>query len=429
MSKSQKLRNIETSPRAFAIDLLALCEDGAFANDLVPNRLSKSRLNPKDRAVVTNIVYSTLRNQIRIDFALQKVVDRPLNKLDLLTLIALRTVVSQMMSGFDVYAVVDETVKVLPFRSKGFVNGVSRTISRLYEKGLLFTDEPDHVKASLPEWTYDEIEKVFINLPTKQICDALNSAPHITLADLDQMDKTGLKFKNGELVESAILLESSGDLNDLEQIKNGEAIVVDQGSQFIARVVNPSKDETVLDVCCAPGGKSFLLAVKAKKVVANDISESRLRKMLDTQSRVNMKNLSINVGDARDLSLAENELFDKVLVDAPCSGLGVLRRRPDARHRITKSQIVDLVQLQKEIFSGALKRVKPGGKIFYSVCTFTNEETIDFVDWVEKEFPALKVLDIPHDHELLLSRNNGILVIPTKDNDSMFIIGYERPID
>ena len=425
--KHSRLRNVSSSARAAIIDLLLLCEDGAFANNILPARLSRSNFNDQDKALITKVVYSTLRQQIKIDHALSKLSNRPLSKLDPVALCALRSIVSQIQQGFDVYAVVDETVKVIPFSLKGFVNAIARKASELNSENKLFVDETPAIQAGLPQWIYDEVSSVFPNRIPETL-EALNASASVTLAPITGKELLVEGARRGEICPSSLLVRSAGDISKLDPIQSGKAVVADQGSQLVVEAVLAKATDTVLDVCSAPGGKSILLSRRTDKVFACDVSPDRLLKLEQTLDRVDVHNVFSFSADARKLPFSSETIFDKVLVDAPCSGLGVLRRRPDARHRITTEDIVDLVQLQKEILTSASKYVAVGGYLIYSVCTFSRAETIGIDEWIEDELKSFSAEQIPFDTDLVTKAGRGYQLCPTADNDSMFVLRLRRDL-
>lgn len=419
-----KLKNISTNTRASIIDLLILCNDGAYSNEIVPSRLSNSNFEPKDRAMITNVVYSTLRNQIRIDNALVKISKRPLDKLDAIVLNALRSVTSQLMLGFDAHGVVNETVSVMPFAFKSFVNALSRKIVNEMTSSKFFKNETLDVEYSIPQWVVEEMQIVFGD-DTESYLPFFNEAPSVTLFLFDDKGSSdsGIVARSnpGEIVNTAQVLESAGDISELEVIKNGKAIVVDQGSQLIVQSIPIKNSDIVLDLCSAPGGKSFMMSNRTSHVYANDISLSRMKKFTDTKRRTNILNVLGTVSNGTK-PIFKDESFDVVLVDAPCSGLGVLRRRPDARNKIEKSIVGELFELQKEIVKSSIPLVRKGGIFVYSVCTFSWKETLAIDEWIADSFPDLEAIMIENLPGAVLPKSRGYLLAPGKDNDSMYFL-------
>lgn len=425
---NSKLKNISTNSRACIIDLLILCNEGAYANEIVPSRLSRSDFEAQDRAMITNVVYSTLRNQIRIDNAISKISKRPIDKLDTIVLNALRSVSSQMMLGFDAHGVVNETVSVMPFAFKSFVNALSRKIVNDIASDKFFINETLSDKYSLPSWIIDEMQNVFGDDSEKYL-PFFNEAPSVTLFALSDADvnSNGIVARSsaGELVESAMVLESAGDIAELEIIKSGNAIVVDQGSQLIIKSIPIKATDVILDLCSAPGGKAFMMSTRAEHVYANDLSISRMAKFNDTKKRTRIKNVSGIVSDATKTVFRDNE-FDVVLVDAPCSGLGVLRRRADARNNIEKEIVDELFELQKEIISKSISLVKSNGIYVYSVCTFSDKESRQVDSWIERAYPELEAIVPENLPSVLIPKGRGYLLPPGQNNDSMYFVLFRK---
>lgn len=428
VKNNSKLKNISTNSRACIIDLLILCNEGAYANEIVPSRLSRSDFEAQDRAMITNVVYSTLRNQIRIDNAISKISKRPLDKLDTIVLNALRSVSSQIMLGFDAHGVVNETVSVMPFAFKSFVNALSRKIVNDIASDKFFVNETLSDKYSLPSWIIDEMQNVFGDDSEKYL-PFFNEAPSVTLFALSESDvnSNGIVARSsaGELVESAMVLESAGDIAELDIIKSGNAIVVDQGSQLIIKSIPIKATDVILDLCSAPGGKAFMMSTRAEHVYANDLSISRMAKFNDTKKRTRINNVSGIGSDATKTVFRENK-FDVVLVDAPCSGLGVLRRRADARNNIEKEIVDELFELQKEIISKSISLVKSNGIYVYSVCTFSDKETRQVDSWIEQAYPELEAIVPENLPSVLIPKGRGYLLPPGQNNDSMYFVLFRK---
>jgi 16S rRNA (cytosine967-C5)-methyltransferase len=426
---NSKLKNVATNTRACIIDILILCNEGAYSNELLPQRLGRSNFSPQDRAMITNVVYTALRNQIRIDHALTKISKRPIAKLDKIVLNALRSVSAQILLGFDAHGVVNETVGVMPFAFKSFVNALSRNIVKLSDSNKFFVNETRDIKYSLPKWIVKEVENVF-GEDNEEYLEFFNESPNVTLFPINDAyddSKMQVRFTNGELVHSALVLESAGDISELNIIKNGDAIVVDQASQFIVNNIPIKNSDVVLDMCSAPGGKSFMMASRGAKIIANDISFSRMKKFLNTKERINATNVFGQVSDATKPNFL-SESMDVVLVDAPCSGLGVLRRRADARNTIKESIIEELSVLQKEIIKESIKLVKPDGIYVYSVCTFSYKETVHIDDWLLKNYPEFERIAIDAKNELVTQKSRGYLLAPGENNDSMYFLILKKTV-
>jgi len=425
MSKNLKIHNVGKSARATILDVLVHCEDGSYANEILPARLSRSKFIEPDKALITKVVYSTLRQQIRIDFALEKISSRKLKSIDPIARAALRSVVCQLVEGFDMHAVLNETVKVLPFSLKGFVNAISRKAIEMHKKQDLYVGEPEHVCLSLPKWIYEETKSVF-GAQAQAVANSFNLPAFITLAPVVKNPISVDSSRNGEIISDAKLITHTGDLANSKYLKSGDYIVADQGSQLVAKCVSTDKDKDVLDVCSAPGGKSIMISQTARVVFASDISPKRMEKLVQTKERVGANNIYCLAADALSLPFKEEQQFDSILLDAPCSGLGVLRRRPDARHNIKIEDVENLSELQKEIFNKVSRFVKNGGELVYSVCTFTKSETIGMDEWLLREFPEFVAQDLDIENSMITKLGRGYLLAGSQDNDAMYILKLKK---
>ncbi len=425
MSKNLKIHNVGKSTRATIVDILVLCEQGSYSNEILPVRLSRSKFNDSDKALITKVVYSTLRQQIRIDYALEKISTRKLKSIDQIARAGLRSVICQLIDGFDMHAALNETIKVLPFSLKGFVNAISRKAIELHKSEMLFVDEPDNIKLSIPKWILEETQQVFGSL-SEQVSHSFNQASLVTLAPVKVNPIQVEQSRSGEIVKESRLLTNTGDLKNAEYIKSGDYIVADQGSQLVASVITANSESRVLDVCSAPGGKSVMISRKVHDVFSSDISPRRLEKLLQTKERVGAKNIFCFAADACKLPIDRGMKFDSILVDAPCSGLGVLRRRPDARHNISFEDMQKLSVLQKQILQSIIPYVKDQGELVYSVCTFSRSETIAIDEWLQVEYPQLLAQEIELDSPLISKLGRGYLLAGSEENDSMYILKLKK---
>jgi len=215
---------------------------------------------------------------------------------------------------------------------------------------------------------------------------------------LEIMLRNGFSARAGRLVPSCLVFEGKaggksfrGSPSKLPGFEDGFFMVQDEAAAFVSLVVAPIKGETIVDLCAAPGGKTVHLAEMLEntgRVVAVDKHESRLKLVKDARLKQGLKNLETVQADGRDFQL--NRLADRVLLDAPCSGTGVLNRRTDIRTNRSQSDIDELNSLQKELISNAAKLVKPGGVLVYSTCSLEPEENIQVIEWFLKENPHFK---------------------------------------
>jgi len=429
------------SSRQVALDALLRIEDGAFAHILLPRALRASTLEPRDRALVTDLVYGTVRMQRALDFLLAAVSNRGLGALDPPVRAALRLGAYQLFIGVPAHAAVGETVSVVDERARGFVNGVLRALAR---KGPPFPlPEGDDVESialrtSHPDWISQLLVDAYGAADARATLELDNAPPPVTLrvntmttsieALTAELVAAGAEVQPGTLVPGALLLRHTGDLAALPAISEGRATPQDQASQAIVAVLDPQPGERVLDIASAPGGKATAAAERMRGeglVVAADLHPGRVRTVRRAAVRIGLGGtVETIVADGRHPAVRD-AVFDRVLLDAPCSGLGVLRRRPDARWRVQPDDVRALAALQRVLLAAAATAVKPGGRLVYAVCTLSNEETIEVDTWARSELPEFAAVAIPP--APWRPHGRGAILLPADAHtDGMFVLSLTR---
>ncbi|WP_173924125.1 RsmB/NOP family class I SAM-dependent RNA methyltransferase [Agromyces sp. Marseille-P2726] len=395
-------RDDRVSPaRLVAFDVLeAVRNDEAYANLLLPTRIRRSRLDRADAAFATELTYGTLRMQGFYDRVIELAADRPAADIDPAVLDVLRLGVHQLLATrVPTHAAVYEQValsrRVAP-RAAGFANAVLRTISRtsperwreLVAEGAQ-GDERLARLTSHPAWIVRALRTALEHESRgNELDDALaadNASPRVNLAvlpglgiDTDAIDGFGPdRFSpiGGVADDPIAAAEASG----------GAIRVQDEGSQLAAlaltRVAPVRPGERWLDLCAGPGGKTAVLAAEAlvggAHLVANELVPQRARLVRDAIAAVPL-DVEVHVGDGRELdaaALGAPDGFDRILLDAPCTGLGALRRRPEARWRKAPSDVAELTRLQGELFDAAARALAPGGILAYVTCSPHTAET------------------------------------------------------
>ena len=339
----------ERDPRRLARDVLLRIEsEGAYANLALGPSLARSGLSTRDRGLATELVYGVTRMRRACDFLIDRFTMRPL---DPPTRAAARIGAYQLhFLGTPPHAGVSSAVEVAPPRSRGLVNAVLR---RVAATPVSWPDEA--TRLSYPDWIVDRLTADLGLDDALAALARMNEAPPVT--------------------------------------ERPDGYIQDQASQWVAEAVGARRGEVVADVCAAPGGKATALAGSGAVVVASDSSLVRAGLVRDNAVRVDQA-VVVVAADARRPPYRPGR-FDRVLVDAPCSGLGVLARRPDARWRIDRAAVTRLSRLQREIVDAAVPLVRPGGLLVYSVCTLTRAETLDVDDWLASAHPELEAEEPP----------------------------------
>lgn len=429
--------------RAVAVRALVRIEDGAFANVALPAALRQSELDGRARAQVTDLVYGTVRWQRTLDHFVGPHVDRSIARLDPPVRAALRLGAYQLWSGVPAHAAVGETVTAVATvapRAKGFVNAVLRKLAaRPLPWSLPEGDgvEAVGVRTSLPDWIVELLLADLGPVDGPATMETLNEPPAVTLrvnprratadAVARELIDAGVHVTRGELVPDALRVTGTGDVGVLACVRTGRATPQDQASQAIATIVGARPGERVLEIGAAPGGKATALAEAMDDdglVVAVDLHPARTVMVRTAARRLGLRGVVPVVADGRALPL--RPAFDAVLLDAPCSGLGVLRRRPEARWRLRPETIDELAELQRELLAAAAAVVRPGGRIVYSVCTLSRAETVAVDEWASGALPGFTAFAAPGAPWQPVGR--GARLLPAAaDTDGMYCLILEAP--
>jgi 16S rRNA (cytosine967-C5)-methyltransferase len=429
-----------TRARSIALDALERIEGGAFAHILVPQRLGNSGLSPRDRAFVTAFVYGTVRMQRVLDDALVPCSNRPLSDLDPRVRAGLRLGAFQLFDGVAPHAAVGETVAAVPARARPFVNAVLRALARREPRWPSYdaATPPSELgaRSSHPDWLVEMLVEQFGVDDAIAFLRVDNTPPTVTLranllrntadALVDELRTQELDARAGELASTAVVLEHARDPSAIAAVRDGRASPQDQASQAVVSALDPQPGERVLDLAAAPGGKAAAAAERMRgngAVIAADVHPGRMGLVTGAAERLGLASLLAVVADGVATPFAPAQ-FDRVLLDAPCSGLGVLRRRPDARWRIREGGVAQLAALQRDLLLQAARCVRPGGRLVYSVCTVSPDETVAIDDWARGALPQFRAeTPLPAPWR---AHGRGALLLPhDAGTDGMFVLVLE----
>ncbi|GAB6181070.1 16S rRNA (cytosine(967)-C(5))-methyltransferase RsmB [Desulfotomaculum defluvii] len=397
------MRNVSAREIALLVSK-AVEDEGAYANLALNKLLEKYQPGKLDRAFATEIVYGVLRNLNTIDWVLAHYLKQPLasQTIYIRNILRIGTYQIMFMPRVPDSAACNESVNLAKkYGHAGaakFVNGVLRNVAR-QQQNLKYPDHEESpvdyiaLKYSHPTWLVERWLKEFGYEQTVALCEANNRpAPNtvrtntlkISREDLiTRLKEEGVGARETSFVPEGLNISGFLSYRTLKPFQEGLFQVQDESSMLVAHVLNPSTGAKVLDVASAPGGKTTHLAQimgDSGRIIACDLYKHKLDLIMDNCQRLGIKSIQTEVADARELYKKYQGWADYVLVDAPCSGLGVLRRRPDARWRKDPSQLPGIVRLQKEILQSAAQCLRPGGVLVYSTCTITWEENIGVVE-------------------------------------------------
>lgn len=444
--------------REAAYHILSEVENGAYANIALDEFLRKNSLSLLDKAFVTEIVYGSVKYQLKLDWILGQLVKKAA-KLETGPKIIMRAAIYQIifMERVPDSAATNEAVKLA---KKLFHKGVAGLINAVLRNYLRNPEQIKWPERSLepvkyleivhshPEWMVKRWLERYGLEATEKMC-IFNNAPadlwirtntlRINTESLcERLENEGCLIERSKLIPEGILLKEAPSLTSLKSFNEGLFTVQDESSMLPAHVLKPAPGQNILDVCAGPGGKTTHLAqLMANKgsIMAFDVHEHRLKLIDNTADRLGIKIIQTVLQDASNITKEYENKFDLVLVDAPCSGLGVLRRRPDSRWRKNVEDITALAKLQTKILENAITTLKPGGRLIYSTCTIEPEENYGVINEILKKQPEIRPLNLatnipyevrkPGEQEELEKGTRQYL--PFKDGiEGFFIAGFEK---
>lgn len=401
--------------RELALQILyQVNEEGAYANLALDKALFPCTwLDPRDRGFITEIVYGSVKNRGKLDYVLNQFASTKVNKMDKWTRNLLRLSLYQILFLDKVpdSAAVNEAVKLAKHYGHvdKFVNAVLRNILRGMD-GIQWPDKAKDpvqylmVQYSFPQWMVERFIRQYGLEDAERLCDWYNQPAAMwirtntlktTRAELKQiLEKEGLTVSESRHTPEGLKIENAVNLHKLKSFQQGLFTVQDESSMLVALAAEPAPGQRVLDVCSAPGGKTTHMAQLMKNkgtIYACDIHKHRLDLIAENCKRLGISNVELVQQDGTKLTKRWQEPFDVVLCDVPCSGLGVLGRRADARWAKESEDIAGLCKIQKKILEEAAQLVVPGGTLIYSTCTIAPEENQEMVKTFISEHPEYEL--------------------------------------
>ncbi len=428
--------------------LLKVHKDGAYSNLVLDGLLKENDgLDERDRAFVSNIVYGTLDRLILIDYNLSLYLNQPVRKLkpELHTILRMGAYQILFMDKVPARAAVSESVNLAKVNKSQFAASlVNAVLRRVADNGLRLPDksedDPNYlaIKYSCPEWLISLwINSYGLENAVALAEKALEAPPTVIRVNTEKITADELIWKLAEegvvsekstAVPDALIISNTGSVDSLLAYKEGLFHAQDTASQYCCRALAPQENETVFDLCSAPGGKTFTIAELMKNtgcVRAFDVYQSRVELIKNGAERLGLKNVYTYLSDASVFN--ENYgMADRVLCDVPCSGLGIIRRKPEIRFK-DRFDLESLPEIQYKILCNAVKYLKKGGRLVYSTCTLNpaeNSEVCNKFLAEHSDFEKVKVLpEIP--------RYNGdddyLTLMPhINSTDGFFIAAFIR---
>ena len=414
-----------------AINLISQVDKGAYSNIALNEAFKTLNINSKEKTFITEIFYGVIRNKKFLDYIIEKNT-KEIKKEWIRNLLRISIYQITFMDSDDKGVVWEGTElakKKYGVAISKFINGTLRNYLRNKDSELKRLDDEKNYEIlySIPKWFYDTLEKQYGNDNLKQAITSLKKIPYLSvrvnkLKYSEEEFEEFLKENDIQIIKKVdtVYYINSGLIINSEEFKTGKIIAQDASSYLAAKNLGAMPNELVLDICAAPGGKTAVLAEEMKnsgEVIAIDIHQHKI-KLIDT----NMKKLGVNivkaiVMDARNVN-KQGRKFDKILVDVPCSGYGVIRKKPEILYSKNKENIEELAKLQLEILNSAADILKDGGELIYSTCTITDEENTNNIKKFLEERKEFKV------EKLYIPEN----VLGDYDKLGGFCINYKEEI-
>lgn len=402
--------------------LLRINYNGAYSNLEIKQSLKKNPLKDEDRRLFLNIVYGCLQNQMYLDYIIKQQSSRPMNKLHKEVSEILRIAIYQIyfLDKIPNYAIVNESVNLaaeIQPQAKGFINGVLRNIMRKIDKDgndFKFENwdnekEALSIRYSVPLWIVHKYYETYGTKDAESIIPMLNEKPPFTIRcntlktsmeDLiADLKKLGVETVSGTQSPNALHLANLGvfenNIEDTSLYKKGHFNIQDQAALLAVERLDPKPGQRVLDMCAAPGGKTTYLSQLMNnegEIIGRDVFIKRLNLVNQGMKRLGCTNIKLEDQDGCEFLKTDESSFDKILLDVPCTGLGVIRRKPEIKYHSTKEGRKELVKIQTTLLENAVKYLKPGGELLYSTCTVNKDENENQIKKIVIKYPELAII-------------------------------------
>lgn len=390
--------------REIALKILYRIDKEKAYSNIVLNqviRQNKNDLQDRDIGLISEIVYGTITWKLTLDEIIKKYSKLKLKKISIWILNILRMGIYQIifLDKIPKSAAVNESVELAKRyghkSSSNFVNAILRKVDKKdYEELFNIEDRMERISKiySIPLWIIKELSKQLDMNEIEEIAKFSNFKPKVSIRInklkikkeglIKKLEKRNIKIEQG-LLEDFLILENIKNIEEMPEFKQGEFTVQDETAGLISTILDPKSQDIVLDACSSPGGKTTYLSEMMKnqgKIEAWDIHEHRIKLVENTAKRLGITNVKVNVKDASAYDKKYEEKFDKILLDVPCLGIGVLKRKPDIKWQKNESDIEEITSVQKQILKSCSKYLKKGGILVYSTCSILKEENEDIIN-------------------------------------------------
>ena len=421
------------------VNLLDEIQNGKYSNIQMNYYFSQNEYSKKEREFITNIINVTLKNLIFVDYMLgQTVRNIQKRKIKQLLRISVAQILFMDSDNAGVVYEAGEISKIINKHQTGFVNATLQAIIKNKEEiiNAIPEDKKEGIVHSYPQWFVNKLKTDYPDDYTG-IMKAYKERNYLSVRynrkklSKDDFEKILSEIKS-EILFSAdeVYYLSNGNILATDEYKRGDIIIQDASSYIAVKNLDVTEQDTVLDACAAPGGKSLaiLQTFSPKLLLATDIHEHKIEVMKKMKEKYGYDNFEVKLNDATKIENL-NMKFDKILLDVPCSGLGVLRKKPEKIYNLTSDDIKNLKKLQKKIFDSAYACLNDDGIILYSTCTFTENENTNNLKYFLEKYDNLKVEEIEVPENVIISKDEfGGTYISYKNQylDGFYIVKMKK---
>lgn len=422
--------------------------NGAYSNIEINKRLTGLDIDVKDRALITEVVYGTIKYKRTIDIILESFV-KSIDQIDKEVLNILRSAIYQMrfLDRVPDYAVVNEAVNLSKEQSVGvskFVNGVLRNYIRNEKRD--FADDFTGTnllayKYSFEKWMVELFVKQYGKDKAEKILAGLNKTPAVTVRvnalkeDYDtvfeKLEEASYEVEEGKVCPEAIIIRKGSSIENNDLYKEGLITVQDESAMLVAPLLDPKEGETVMDLCSAPGTKATHLSelmMNTGKVLAFDIHEHKIGLIEENIKRLGIENIECEIMDAAKLNPKYIAYADKIILDVPCSGLGIIRKKPEIKWTKSTRELQNIIKVQKEILDTAWNYLKKGGELVYSTCTLNKRENEEIIErFLEKNKDCkIEKVFVGENDNIIYNVDGSITILPNEYMDGFFMAKLKK---
>jgi 16S rRNA (cytosine967-C5)-methyltransferase len=434
--------------RKLAVKILGrVLNEGAYSNIILSKELNEVELNEKDKALLTEIVYGVLRRKKTLDIIISNFVkDIKLMNKDILNILRVAVYQMNFLDKIPSYAACNEAVeeaKEISENDSKLVNGILRSFTKNPDDIEVLGNKIDEYayKFSFEPWMIRLLIKQYGENLAKKIMSGLNVIPEVSVrvngmtTDYDEvfekLEELGYEIEEGAVCPEAISIKGGKSIETNPLFMEGKITVQDESAMVIAPLLELEEGMTVIDLCSAPGGKTTHIAEilqNTGKVLAYDIHESKLGLIKENCDRLGVTNVEVKAHDATKLNSELIAASDRVLIDVPCSGIGIIRKKPEIKWNKSRNDLREIIPIQRDIMENAWQYLKTGGIMIYSTCTLNQEENEENIDWFVSRHKdcTVKKIFIGKQDNLMYNKNGSLTILPNENMDGFFVAKLEK---